>query len=486
MMKSSKNFFIIMVIIAMLLIIVPVAVLFYSLTTEEFGEKFKSALLAMDNENMSVEFTIPKPEEYRDSSDGSRVHKKPKTNRKGGQYDLRFALVNLGIYDKNLSRVYLSAENTGEHTVFIYSYGLKPFNYTTELNPATAVNYTRVKNYTTATTATTLNYSEILNHAPALNCTNASNCTTLLNCTTAPNCTTLLNYTTVSNNTTVLKYSEKYIEFNLDNHEFMHETGIYLYPWSGSVTLGYLSLNTSEITDISDTAYYKLCVGIMTWFEDNESEGWSDIGEVCLKTMNISISRNIEEYKKIPVDRNDYYMNSRVNGFITPINPEVRSVVGEIAQEHPGEYNVIQICALYDWMEYNINYINDPRGSDYWTLPEETLNSRAGDCEDQSFLLASLIESIGGTSKIYLTDDHTFTAFYAGNNETTRRLKETMRKYYDTPYIASIPDEYGNWILLDPTCGYYAGDLPCSAIAIEGEVYFANQTELIEVYVTMR
>jgi hypothetical protein len=43
---------------------------------------------------------------------------------------------------------------------------------------------------------------------------------------------------------------------------------------------------------------------------------------------------------------------------------------------------------------------------DYWSFPVETLYLHAGDCEDKSFLLASLFEKMGYYAVILIDTEH--------------------------------------------------------------------------------
>lgn len=56
----------------------------------------------------------------------------------------------------------------------------------------------------------------------------------------------------------------------------------------------------------------------------------------------------------------------------------------------------------------NIRYINDPSAREYVQLPDETLTLLAGDCDDKSVLLASLLESIGIDADVGVTSNHAF------------------------------------------------------------------------------
>jgi transglutaminase-like putative cysteine protease len=54
-----------------------------------------------------------------------------------------------------------------------------------------------------------------------------------------------------------------------------------------------------------------------------------------------------------------------------------------------------QARRLQQWVNTNIRYINDPPTVELVQTPQYTLQQRAGDCDDQSVLLASMLDSIG-------------------------------------------------------------------------------------------
>ena len=80
-----------------------------------------------------------------------------------------------------------------------------------------------------------------------------------------------------------------------------------------------------------------------------------------------------------------------VRFYMTPNDPIVRGYLNTIGND---------VNALYGWVGDNIHYMYDSETygvGDYWQFPYETLNLGTGDCEDQAFLLCSLIR-VSGTS----------------------------------------------------------------------------------------
>ncbi|MEM4755958.1 MAG: transglutaminase-like domain-containing protein [Candidatus Woesearchaeota archaeon] len=95
-----------------------------------------------------------------------------------------------------------------------------------------------------------------------------------------------------------------------------------------------------------------------------------------------------------------------------------------------------EICyakALYAFVQQHISYIKDPVLFDFIKTPQETLISKAGDCDDQAILLASLMQSVGIPTQLIVTPNHMLIKIYLPN----------ARSFYK--------DDDG-WIFLDPTC----------------------------------
>ena len=74
----------------------------------------------------------------------------------------------------------------------------------------------------------------------------------------------------------------------------------------------------------------------------------------------------------------------------------IRLAAQQIIRDVVGHKNWIgQVEALHAWVRDNVQYIRDIRGVETLQTPEKTLEFRQGDCDDQSLLLAALLESVG-------------------------------------------------------------------------------------------
>lgn len=94
-------------------------------------------------------------------------------------------------------------------------------------------------------------------------------------------------------------------------------------------------------------------------------------------------------------------LKKRISINITPLVPEVRQLAIKLSSLDPsatkdntGDLNKAAIIHAY--LSSNWKYVRDPSLAEYIASPKETISSNfAGDCDDFSVLMASLLEAIG-------------------------------------------------------------------------------------------
>ncbi|MCD4703050.1 MAG: transglutaminase family protein [Methanosarcinaceae archaeon] len=267
--------------------------------------------------------------------------------------------------------------------------------------------------------------------------------------------------------TTIFVYSYG-IELPPDNTFIGHDTGYTIKPGEEQL----VGLVNVEVPPGDDELTLKPGLGVLA---KSSSRGWYDYNVQFFEEFTVDVS-------PLPTVTNpDYRSNppqlfSMTNLKVNSSSPSVRAVAAVPARKYAGAYNIYQVCALFDHTQDNINYISDPRGDDHWADPDETLMIGAGDCDDYAILLSSLIEAIGGTTRIYTTDTHAFCAVYVGDAGQSEDVAEAVQNYYGHVPIYYATDEYGSWLLLDPTSGLYAGDLPAGAVPTADGWEYVNTT----------
>jgi RNA polymerase subunit RPABC4/transcription elongation factor Spt4 len=99
----------------------------------------------------------------------------------------------------------------------------------------------------------------------------------------------------------------------------------------------------------------------------------------------------------------------------------------------------------------SIPYIEDEASvslDEYWRFPVETLYDNQGDCEDKSFLFASLMESMGFDAVILIFDSHAAVGVECSGVYGSYYSYEGNKYYYcettaEGWAIGDIPDQYG-------------------------------------------
>ncbi|MCF7818766.1 MAG: hypothetical protein K9M54_12895 [Kiritimatiellales bacterium] len=74
-----------------------------------------------------------------------------------------------------------------------------------------------------------------------------------------------------------------------------------------------------------------------------------------------------------------------------------------------GDDKLRKTAAILDFVSKQIYYVSDPDdGAEYAKDPISTLLAGGGDCEDQTLLLCSMLESVGVNTYVAFTDEHVF------------------------------------------------------------------------------
>lgn len=148
-----------------------------------------------------------------------------------------------------------------------------------------------------------------------------------------------------------------------------------------------------------------------------------------------------------------------------PTDIHVREAAAQAISKHPGPYSVNQILDVYDWVYENVFYQNVPVNLTYQPYtPAETLRTKSGDCKNHAVLIASMVESIGGTARVLLIPEcnHAFAEVYIGDNASKNRFVEAAFAHYGdkATYINWHSMKNGSeiWMPLDTAGGRYPGN----------------------------
>jgi len=158
-------------------------------------------------------------------------------------------------------------------------------------------------------------------------------------------------------------------------------------------------------------------------------------------------------------------MKREINLKLNIPNPTVEDKGSNLVLDYPGDRTIGQICSIYNYMVGNWSYKADTRGIEVFQYSNKSLEngkgkfSGQGDCDDFSILMASLIESIGGTSRIVLAygpnGGHAYTEVYlgkvGGSESDVQRMVAWLRKNYKVKEINTHTDLKTDevWLNLD-------------------------------------
>ncbi|MBN1324158.1 MAG: hypothetical protein JW986_09235, partial [Methanotrichaceae archaeon] len=217
-------------------------------------------------------------------------------------------------------------------------------------------------------------------------------------------------------------------------------------------------LGARELEELAASAPGLQAVPPLSQVPDDEIMQWTEVGGTTVSAGQTKSTAG--ELKEI--------FNSRVE----PGNEVVHDTAMVVIRSYTGSTSLYQICAIYDYLNSGDDstagwsYFSDPRGVDLYYYANKTLingqrikASGAGDCDDFAILMASLVESIGGTTRIILSYNqsvgHAYTEVYLGSvNEAESQVEdviEALKEHYGvTEVFTHLDTATGEvWLNLD-------------------------------------
>lgn len=191
-----------------------------------------------------------------------------------------------------------------------------------------------------------------------------------------------------------------------------------------------------------------------------------------------------------------------IKAAVDPQNTLTRNKAVEIATDAPGPYNIDQICYIYKYLMDNWEYVSDPRGIDFISSGNNTIKladkigarqnktvAGAGDCDDYAVLTASLIEAIGGATRVVLAygggQGHAYTEVYLGdiNSNSTKAILNLMKTKFNCNLVYGhlTKENKSFWLNLDWNSTHPGGPLyksPKQSIAYVRDNYLRTSVGL--------
>ncbi len=173
---------------------------------------------------------------------------------------------------------------------------------------------------------------------------------------------------------------------------------------------------------------------------------------------------NVSYFKPV---KGTYFQERRVKNAMQPTHPQVRAfAVENSTRYYNGEYyskynKLARYFSLFKHIRVNWKYVNDPRNTDYYSAPIESIGLLAGDCDDYSILMASSVMAVGGEARIIISESHMYTEVKVGTMDDLDKVSEAVRTLF--------PDEVNGgkihyhetngelWMNFDYTASYPGG-----------------------------
>jgi len=105
-----------------------------------------------------------------------------------------------------------------------------------------------------------------------------------------------------------------------------------------------------------------------------------------------------------PTHRYQRYLDA-----IVPASDALRALAYGKVKDCPAGDRTCVLTELYRFVQQEIGYLADPVAREHIQSPQATLDIGAGDCEDLSILLASLLDNVGIPNYLVFTEDHAYT-----------------------------------------------------------------------------
>ena len=136
-------------------------------------------------------------------------------------------------------------------------------------------------------------------------------------------------------------------------------------------------------------------------------------------------------------------------------DPTVRSYNVTLASSSPGEFNLGQVCDIFDHYFQNWKYVNDPTGVEYVASASESISTGfSGDCDDFAVLMTASILSIGGEARLNFAyngnSGHAYSEVNLGSTDIQEVINYLSFRYLGNSMFYYREDGFGNkWLNLD-------------------------------------
>lgn len=192
----------------------------------------------------------------------------------------------------------------------------------------------------------------------------------------------------------------------------------------------------------------------------------------------------------------DFISNFDIDPVVMRANPYIKKIISDDEELHSYALAAIQDCQLqnkvcilngiYRFIVENYDYIPDPEDEEIIQTPQETIAKNGGDCEDLSILLISLLENVGLTCYLVLTDTHAYAlAVDIDSDLLWHYVEESLIAQAEQDNNENIKQTFADAITLKPRSSwYYGGNGSTLSDSFESLTFYYNVTSTrpIDVY----
>ncbi|MDI9609872.1 MAG: transglutaminase-like domain-containing protein [Archaeoglobales archaeon] len=188
----------------------------------------------------------------------------------------------------------------------------------------------------------------------------------------------------------------------------------------------------------------------------------SSEGAKLIKPL-VRISESLKEKYKVPTTQNEIENTAKeIAKKMDYTNPIVRNLAVQIASKYPGERNIMQVQAIYEYVNSKWRYISDPNGFEYYAYASETISNKfAGDCDDYAIVMSALLLAVDFYPRIIIgcnSDScHAYPEVYIGTGTKAKNLLQDLAKRLRTTINYHIDTDDGYWLSLDWTSNQVGG-----------------------------
>lgn len=136
-------------------------------------------------------------------------------------------------------------------------------------------------------------------------------------------------------------------------------------------------------------------------------------GKISFKQAVYEISGYLVSYGPVK-EFKDILFNTFMGRYLSKIDPRnetINELASRLTKPCRDNDHLCEVSMILKYVTNEISYREDPNpqsGGDYIKTPIETLKSKSGDCEDQTILLLSLLESIGKKTYMVFAYRHAY------------------------------------------------------------------------------